>query len=87
MEYEFTVFMDIASNHIASSTKDRTTLFDGQYFKPSQQTGKVLMEWLEQRRKHRQHAKYAGGNARIRRRETGHSKGWEWFNKAHHKMA
>jgi hypothetical protein len=48
MEYEFTVFMDIDQNHIASSTKDRTTLFDGQYFKPSQQTGKVLMEWLEQ---------------------------------------
>ena len=48
MEYEFTVFMDIDQNHIASSTKDRTTLFDGQYFKPSTQTGKVLMEWLEQ---------------------------------------
>jgi len=48
MEYEFTVFMDIDQNHIASSTKDRTTLFDGQYFKPSKQTGKVLTEWLEQ---------------------------------------
>jgi len=48
MEYEFTVFMDIDQNHIASSTKDRTTLFDGQYFKPSKQTGKLLTEWLEQ---------------------------------------
>jgi len=47
MEYEFTVFMDIDQNHIASSTKDRTTLFDGQYFKPSKQTGKLLMDWLE----------------------------------------
>lgn len=47
MEYEFTVFMDIDQNHIASSTKDRTTLFDGQYFKPSKQTGKLLTEWLE----------------------------------------
>jgi len=48
MEYEFTIFMDIDQNHIASSTKDRTTLFDGQYFKPSKQTGKLLTEWLEQ---------------------------------------
>jgi len=47
MEYEFTVFMDIDQNHTASSTKDRTTLFDGQYFKPSKQTGRMLMEWLE----------------------------------------
>jgi hypothetical protein len=47
MEYEFTVFMDIDQNHIASSTKDRTMLFDGQYFKPSKQTGKLLMDWLE----------------------------------------
>lgn len=47
MEYEFTVFMDIDQNHIASSTKDRTTLFDGQYFKPSKQTGKLLVDWLE----------------------------------------
>jgi hypothetical protein len=47
MEYEFTVFMDIDQNHTASSTKDRTMLFDGQYFKPSKQTGKLLMEWLE----------------------------------------
>ena len=47
MEYEFTVFMDIDQNHTASSTKDRTTLFDGQYFKPSKQTGKLLVDWLE----------------------------------------
>jgi hypothetical protein len=47
MEYEFTVFMDIDQNHIASSTKDRTTLFDGQYFKPSKQTGRLLVDWLE----------------------------------------
>jgi len=47
MEYEFTVFMDIDQNHIASSTKDRTMLFDGQYFKPSKQTGRLLMDWLE----------------------------------------
>ena len=47
MEYEFTVFMDIDQNHTASSTKDRTMLFDGQYFKPSKQTGKLLMDWLE----------------------------------------
>ena len=47
MEYEFTVFMDLDHNHTATATKDRTTLFDGRYFVPTMETGKLLLAWLE----------------------------------------
>ena len=47
MEYEFTVFMDLDHAHMASTTKDRTTLFDGKYFVPGIGTGKLLLNWLE----------------------------------------
>jgi hypothetical protein len=47
MEYEFTVFFDIDQKHNVESTKDRTKLFDGQYFVPTSRTGKMLKDWLE----------------------------------------
>jgi len=47
MEYEFTVMLDVDMNHVASASKDRTSLFDGQYFKISEQTGTTLLQWLE----------------------------------------
>lgn len=47
MEYEFTVMLDIDMNHIASASKDRTSLFDGQYFKITSDTGEKLKQWLE----------------------------------------
>lgn len=47
MEYEFTVMLDVSIQHVASASKDRTGLFDGQYFKPSIETGQKLLEWLE----------------------------------------
>jgi len=47
MEYEFTVFIDLDQQHTATTTKDRTTLFDGQYFVPTVETGKMLLAWLE----------------------------------------
>ena len=48
MEYEFTVVLDLSvDSHIASSSKDRTGIFDGQYFKPTVETGKQLLSWLE----------------------------------------
>ena len=47
MEYEFTVFLDLDLSHLASSSKDRTSLFDGQVFKPGPDTGKKLLSWLE----------------------------------------
>jgi hypothetical protein len=47
MEYEFTVMLDVDMNHIASASKDRTSLFDGRFFKISEQTGDELSKWLE----------------------------------------
>lgn len=47
MEYEFTVMLDVDMHHVASASKDRTSLFDGRFFKVSQDTGKELREWLE----------------------------------------
>jgi hypothetical protein len=47
MEYEFTVFMDIDVNHIASTTKDRTSTLDGTFFKITKGHGKELLAWLE----------------------------------------
>ena len=46
MEYEFTVFLDLSTEHIASASKDRTSLFDGQYFRPDKSTGHKLLAWL-----------------------------------------
>jgi len=47
-DYEMTVSFDIAINHYAATTKDRTKLFDGKpEFKISEETGKQLREWNE----------------------------------------
>lgn len=46
MEYEFTVMLDIDINHNATSTKDRTRLFDGKIFKITSETGEQLLAWL-----------------------------------------
>lgn len=47
MEYEFTVMLDVDMNHVASASKDRTSLFDGRFFKITQETGGELLQWLE----------------------------------------
>lgn len=47
MEYEFTVFLDITHDHTATPSKDRTGLFDGEYFQISEKTGQSLLAWLE----------------------------------------
>lgn len=47
MEYEFTVMLDVDMHHIASASKDRTSLFDGRFFKISKETGTELLQWLE----------------------------------------
>ena len=47
MEYEFTVFVDISQDHQATSSKDRTSLFDGKIFVPGVETGRQLLDWLE----------------------------------------
>ncbi len=47
MEYEFTSVLDLSlEGHIATSSKDRTSLFDGRHFVPNAETGKELIEWL-----------------------------------------
>lgn len=46
MEYEFTVVMDMADNHMATVSKDRTSLLDGKVFQPTQETGRQLLGWL-----------------------------------------
>ena len=47
MEYEFTTVFDIAMDHNAVASKDRTGLFDGQVFKISKETGAKIMRWLK----------------------------------------
>lgn len=47
MEYEFTCVLDLSvDGHYATSSKDRTSLFDGKYFIPSKETGEMLLAWL-----------------------------------------
>ena len=48
MEYEFTVVLDLSiDGHIATPSKDRTGLFDGQHFVCSLKTGEALRAWLD----------------------------------------
>lgn len=48
MEYEFTTVFDVAMDHHAQASKDRTGLFDGQLFKISTETGENLMKWISE---------------------------------------
>lgn len=47
MEYEFTLVLDIAMNHEAEASKDRTGLFAGKLFQVTEETGGQLRTWLE----------------------------------------
>ncbi len=48
MEFEFTTVFDMAMDHNAGISKDRTSLFDGKIFKPSKKTGETLLAWLKE---------------------------------------
>ena len=48
LEYELSIFFEIAMDHTASATKDRTRLFDGQIVKLDKKTGKKLLTWLNE---------------------------------------
>lgn len=49
MEYEFTVVLDLSvEGHVATSSKDRTSLFDGRRIVPSKETGIQVKTWLNQ---------------------------------------
>lgn len=48
MDYEFTVVFDLSvDGHFATTSKDRTSLFDGETFVPSCETGEKLTQWLD----------------------------------------
>jgi hypothetical protein len=48
LEYEFTVVLDLSvDGHVATATKDRTSLFDGKHFVPGNETGQELLAWLQ----------------------------------------
>ena len=47
MDYEFGVVFDLGQNHMATVSKDRTSLFDGKTFQLSEETGETLKKWLE----------------------------------------
>lgn len=47
-EYEVTTNLELDTNHQATSSKDRTGLFTGQPpFVPSEETGRIILEWCE----------------------------------------
>lgn len=46
MEYEFTAVLDLAMDHSAEASKDRTGLFDRKIFTPTRETGVALSNWL-----------------------------------------
>ncbi len=47
IEYEFTIFMELDSQHLAHVGKDRTRLFDGMILRPDEQMGRELLAWLD----------------------------------------
>lgn len=47
VEYEFTTCFMLTYDHVANATKDRTGMFDGQYFVITPDTGKKFAEWLK----------------------------------------
>jgi hypothetical protein len=47
MEYEFTTFFEIDSEHNAFGSKDRTSMFDQKTFKITPKIGEQLMRWLD----------------------------------------
>ena len=48
MDYEFGVVFDLTAEHMATVSKDRTGIFDGNIFAITQNTGKLLSQWLNE---------------------------------------
>ena len=42
MDYEITTVFDLSVEHMATTSKDRTSLFDGNIFQISEETGQTL---------------------------------------------
>lgn len=47
VEYEVTTFFEVDNSHMASAAKDRTNLFDGQFFILDTGVGKKIYEWVK----------------------------------------
>jgi AAA domain-containing protein len=48
LEFEFTLVLDLSiEGHVATTSKDRTGLFDGQFWVPTEETGWTLRAWLD----------------------------------------
>lgn len=48
LDFEFTLVFRLNENHIASATKDRTSLFNGKEAIIDAQTGETLLNWLNE---------------------------------------
>lgn len=46
--YEYSVVWMLDADHVANATKDRTGVFDGQYFTITPDTGKKLYQWVSE---------------------------------------
>lgn len=46
-EYEYTVVFDVAMNHEAETSKDRTGLFTDKIFQINEETGKTIRNWID----------------------------------------
>ena len=44
--YEYTLMLMLDADHVANATKDRTGIFDGQYFVITADTGRKLYQWM-----------------------------------------
>lgn len=48
LDFEFTLVFRLNENHLASATKDRTSLFNGKEAVIDTSTGKILLDWLNE---------------------------------------
>lgn len=46
-DYEQTLELRMSESHYATTMKDNTSLFDGEVFIPSEETGRKLLQWVE----------------------------------------
>ena len=46
LDFEFTTVFDLDAQHMASASKDRTSLFDGEFFRLTPEVGKRMLAWL-----------------------------------------
>ena len=46
VEYEFTLVFELSQDHVATATKDRTSLFDGIHDVITEDTGQLIQQWL-----------------------------------------